>query len=171
MAAMAAGMALFFIGQEPASATAPEPARGNLLGAAAGQSWALTVIGLRWLGRRGGDAAVAVVAGNWTAFLVCLPMALPLTAGRPADWGLVAYLGVFQIAIAYILLTRAVESMGAFEMALLLLVEPVLNPLWAWWIHGEVPGRWSLSGGAVVLLVTALKTWLDAAGASRRAIS
>ena len=166
MAIMGAGMALFFVGQEPASATAPEPARGNLLGAAAGLSWALTMLGLRWLGRQGGgDAPVAVVAGNSTAFLVCLPMALPLAAGRPADWALVAYLGVFQIAVAYALLTRAVESVSAFEMALLLLAEPVLSPIWAWWVHGEIPGRWSLTGGAVVLLVTAFKTWLDATAA------
>ncbi len=162
MVAMGFGMALFFVGREPASATAPDPALGNLLGAAAGLCWALTMIGLRWLGREGGDAPVAVTAGNWIGFIVCLPMALPVTAGRLVDWGLVVYLGVFQIAVAYVLLTRAVESVPAFELALLLLVEPVLNPVWAWWVHGEVPGSWSLAGGAVVLMVTAVKTWLDA---------
>ncbi len=168
MAGMAAGMALFFVGTEDPSETAPNPALGNLLGAAAGLSWALTVMGLRWLGRAGGQAAVAVVAGNWIAFLLCLPMALPLQASRPADWGWVVYLGVFQIAVAYVLLTRAVETVRAFEVALLLLVDPVITPVWAWWIHGEVPGAWSLAGGAIVLLVTTLKTWLDSAAAAPR---
>ncbi len=161
MAAMAAGMALFFVGQETATATAPEPARGNLVAAAAGLSWALTLMGLRWLGRAGGQAAAAVVAGNSMAFLIALPMALPLAASRPADWGWVAYLGVFQIAVAYVMLTRAVEAVSAFEVALLLLIDPVLAPVWAWWAHGEVPGPWSLAGGAVVLAVTTVKTWLD----------
>ncbi len=161
MVGMALGMALFFVGQEPASETAPNPARGNALGAAAGLSWALTVMGLRWLGRAGGQAAASVVAGNWIAFLICLPMALPLAASRPADWGWVIYLGVFQIALAYVMLTRAVESVSAFEVALLLLIDPVVTPLWAWWAHGEVPGSWSMAGGAVVLSVTALKTWID----------
>ncbi len=169
MVAMAGGMALFFVGREAASETAPDPARGNLLAAAAGLSWALTVIGLRWLGRAGDHAAVAVVAGNCTAFLICLPAALPLVAGRPADWGWVAYLGVFQIAVAYVLLTKAIESVSALEVALLLLIDPVLNPVWTWWAHGEVPTRWSLAGGAIVLLVTALKTWLDAASGPRSA--
>ncbi len=160
-AGMAFGMALFFVGQEPATETAPNPALGNVLGAAAGLSWALTVMGLRWLGRAGGHGAVAVVAGNWIAFFACLPMALPLEASRPADWGWVIYLGVFQIAVAYVMLTRAVESVPAFEAALLLLIDPVLSPVWAWWFHAEVPGAWSLAGAAVVLLVTILKTLLD----------
>ncbi len=160
-AGMAFGMALFFVGREPATETAPNPALGNVLGAAAGLSWALTVMGLRWLGRAGGHGAVAVVAGNWIAFFACLPMALPLEASRPADWGWVIYLGVFQIAVAYVMLTRAVESVPAFEAALLLLIDPVLSPVWAWWFHAEVPGPWSLAGAAVVLLVTILKTLVD----------
>ncbi len=165
MAGMVAGLAMFFVGQEAASATAPEPARGNLLGASAGLTWALTVMGLRWIGRGGGpsgEALVAVVAGNWLAFAVCLPMALPVVASRPADWLWVIYLGVFQVAVAYLLLTAAVETVGAFEAALLLLVEPILNPVWTWWVHGEVPGSWSLAGGVAVLLITVAKTCLDA---------
>ena len=52
----------------------------------------------------------------------------------------------------------------AGEVALLLLIDPIVSPIWAWWVHHEVPGSWALAGGAVVLLVTALKTWLDARG-------
>jgi len=33
----------------------------------------------------------------------------------------------------------------------LLLVEPALSPIWAWLVHGERPGRWSLAGGALIL--------------------
>ncbi len=161
MAGLAFGMALFFIGQESPSKTAPNPALGNLVAAGAGLSWALTVLGLRWLGREGGQAAAAVVAGNVIAFFLALPMALPLAASRPADWGWVLYLGIFQIAIAYVMLTRAVETVPAFEVSLLLLIDPILSPIWAWWAHGEVPGHWALIGGAIVLLVTTLKTWQD----------
>ena len=50
----------------------------------------------------------------------------------------------------------------AFEASLLLLLEPVLNPVWAWLVHGERPGAWSLAGGALILAATAVKTWLDA---------
>ena len=162
MVAMAAGMVLFFAGHEPATVSAPNPARGNMLGAVAGISWALTLMGLRWLGRDGDQAAAATVAGSVLACFICLPMALPLEASTPADWLWVAYLGIFQIAVAYVLLTGAVKAVSAFEVSLLLLIDPVLAPVWAWWAHGEVPAPWSLAGGALVLSVTVIKTWLDA---------
>jgi drug/metabolite transporter (DMT)-like permease len=38
----------------------------------------------------------------------------------------------------------------------------VLNPLWSWLVHGEVPSRWSLAGGAIILCATAARTVWDA---------
>ena len=57
---------------------------------------------------------------------------------------------------------RKLTRVPAFEASLLLLLEPVLNPVWAWLAHGERPGGWSLAGGALILVATATKTWLDA---------
>jgi drug/metabolite transporter (DMT)-like permease len=81
---------------------------------------------------------------------------------RPADLALVAYLGVFQIGIAYVLVLRALRRVSALEAALLLMVEPVLNPLWAWLLHGEEPGALALLGGAIILGATLWKTVVDA---------
>ena len=50
------------------------------------------------------------------------------------------YLGVFQIALAYLCLTRAIQRVPAFEAATLLLLEPALNPVWAWLMLSENPG-------------------------------
>lgn len=164
MTLVGAGLLLFFVGAEAPSATAPDPARGNGLAAASGVTWALTVMGLRWLGREGkGDAAVATVAaGNTLAFLATLPLTLPVGETAPADWAIVLYLGVFQIALAYWFVTRAIRHVPALEASVLLLAEPALNPIWAWWIHGERPGRWALAGGTLILGTTTLKTWWDA---------
>jgi len=104
----------------------------------------------------------AVLAGNLFAFAVGLPMALPVARVELADLALLAFLGVFQIALAYAFLTRALRRVGAFEASLLLLVEPVLNPVWTWLVHGEQPGPWGLAGGVVILAATLLKTALDA---------
>jgi len=52
MLAVAAGMALFFVGGQPVLATAPDPPRGNLVALFSGLAYALTLAGLRWLGRR-----------------------------------------------------------------------------------------------------------------------
>ena len=165
LAAVGLGLALFFIGVETPMATAPDPVRGNVLAVTSGFFWALTVCGLRWMGAGSGahgSAAAAVVSGNITAFLVALPLALPLGGTSPLDWGIVVYLGVFQIALAYILVTRALAVMPALEASLILLIEPVLNPVWAWIVQGERPGRWALLGGAVILGATTVKGWMDA---------
>lgn len=165
MAAVGAGLALFFVGVDQPVVSAPDPLRGNVLALGSGITWALTVCGLRWMASSGagrGAAVVAVVAGNVIASLGALPFALPLGGHGASDWALVAYLGVFQIALAYVLVTKALETLPALEASLILLIEPVLNPVWAWVFQGERPGAWALVGGGVILGATTLRSVLDA---------
>lgn len=161
MVVVAVGMAFFFVGRQQSFATAPDPVRGNLFAVCSGVAYALMLVGLRWMGTQGGSPAAAVALGNLLAFLVALPMALPLGGAGAGDWAVILYLGVFQIGVAYALLTRAIPHIPAFEASLLLFVEPALNPLLAWAVHGEYPGVWALLGGAVILSATALKAWHD----------
>lgn len=158
MAVLAVGLTPFFLARAAPSATAPSPLAGNLLAALAGVCWAFVVVGLRAFGRRedgGGVALAAVTAGNLIACLVALPLALPAAAGGADDWGIVLYLGCVQVALAYIFLTAGVRWLPAMETSLLLLVEPVLNPVWAWWLHDERPTGWAMAGGALILGATA----------------
>lgn len=161
MAALAAGLALFFVGRDASSSTAPDPVAGNILAALSGVCWAFAVTGLRFMSKRaaiGGGGAAAVVLGNVFAFAACLPLALPVGPVRAADFGIVAFLGVFQIGLAYVLLNYGLHHVGALEASLLLLAEPVLNPLWAWLVHGERPTTWALLGGAVIVVATLAHT-------------
>jgi len=157
MGALAAGMALFFVGADRATATASDPALGNVLAAASGLSWALTIAGLRWLGKTGESPAAATVAGNAIACAVAAPFAFPVVDATAGDALLIAFLGVIQIGLAYAFVTKASKHVPALEATLLLLLEPVLNPIWAWAVHGETPGPWSLAGGAIILVATAVR--------------
>ena len=163
MGALAVGLALLFVGGERRFATAPNPALGNVLASGSAVAWAFTVTGYRWLVRHGatshGPVAAAAACGNLIVFLVCLPGALPLAAGRATDWLIVIYLGVFQLGLAYVFLSRAITRVPALEASLFLLAEPVLSPVWAWLAHGETPGPLAVVGGVVILTVTALKSW------------
>jgi drug/metabolite transporter (DMT)-like permease len=168
--AVAAGMWLCFGSTGPAVASAPDPRTGNLLGAATGLTWALTVSGLRWLGRRapagvasgvvsGNPATATVVIGNLLACAATLPMALPAPHAGLRNLSVLLYLGMFQIGLAYLLVTRAIRHVPAFEATTVLLLEPALNPVWVWLVEGERPGPGSLEGGALILSATLLNAW------------
>jgi drug/metabolite transporter, DME family len=155
------GMSLFFIGRQETFVTAPDPVRGNILALLSGITYALMLIGLRWMGKRGGSPAAAVGMGNLFAFLIAFPAMLPLSHHGVTDWSIVIYLGVFQIGLAYFWLTRGIQHLPALEVSLLLFLEPALNPLWAWLVHGEVPGPGAVLGGALIMGATGIKAWWD----------
>jgi len=152
LAAVGVGLACCLAGGAESSVTAPAPRIGNLLGVLCGLTWGLTLLGLRWGARAGAETTVsAVVIGNLFACLAAAPALWPAPSAPAAEWATLGYLGVFQIGVAYILLTAAVGELPALHVSLLLLLEPVLNPVWAWLVRGEAPGAWTLVGGAIIL--------------------
>jgi DME family drug/metabolite transporter len=165
LAILGAGLALFFVGREAPQPTAPAPFAGNVLGALSGLAWALTLVGLRWMGREesggGAGSATAVAVGNLFAFLACLPWALPVQGAGARDGIIIAYLGFVQIGAAYACLTAALRHVGALPATLLLFVEPVLNPVWTYLVHGERIGGLALLGGALILVVAFVKNLVD----------
>jgi len=144
------GLGLFFLDQ-----LSPGQLTGNLVALAAGVAFGASIIGLR---RLGADGPAALVWGNLLAAAVTLPL-WPL--GPPAgaaDLGAVLFLGVFQLGLAYLCFSLGLRGTPAVEASLLVLLEPVLNPVWTFLFAGERPGPWSLAGGAVILLATAWRT-------------
>jgi drug/metabolite transporter (DMT)-like permease len=162
LGALAVGMSCIFFGAPAAQATAPRPLFGNLFGVGSGFTLALTLIGLRWLALRAppraDPGASAVVVGNALAFAMCLPLLGDPRAVAPRDWLFLVYLGAVQIGLAYALLTRATPAVPALELSLLLLLEPVLNPVWTALVHGEEPGWLAVVGGLVVIGAVAIRT-------------
>jgi DME family drug/metabolite transporter len=142
-------------GGAAAGRTAPNPALGDRIAVFSGLAWALTIAGLRWVGRDSRDSGGAmrpVIIGNLIAFLACLPFALPVREAGPTDIAVVAYLGLFQVGLAYVFLSRSLRFVPAIEASTLLLIEPVFNPVWTWLIHGERPGSSAIVGGAVIVI-------------------
>ena len=97
------------------------------------------------------DLRAAVMLGGAISCLIALPLALPLQA-TPKDVALLAFLGVFQLALPCMLMVVAARVLLAPEMALIGLLEVVLGPLWAWLGAGEIPARATMIGGAIVLV-------------------
>ena len=157
----ALGLGLFFLDR-----LTPGQVTGNLVALASGLAFGLSILGLRRIGD-GGPAAL--VLGNLLAAAVTLPL-WPLGPTPTAlDLGLVGFLGVFQLGLSYLLFSVGLRGTPAVEAALLVLLEPVLNPIWTFLIAGERPGPWALGGGAVVLAATAWRT-VQPALLARRAV-
>jgi drug/metabolite transporter (DMT)-like permease len=96
------------------------------------------------------DLRPAVMLGGAISCLVALPLAFPFQASGK-DVALLAFLGIFQLALPCLLLVLASRALLAPEIALIGLLEVVLGPLWAWLGAGEVPARSTVTGGAIVL--------------------
>jgi DME family drug/metabolite transporter len=170
IAAVALGLALFFAGRDAAVASAPDPPRGNLLALASGITYALMLAGLRWQGKQGdADAGLkTAVAGNLLACLLALPNALPVYSFTAADVGVILYLGIFQVGLAYWCLTRAMRHVPAFEATTMLQLEPAASPFWTWLVHGEIPNAWAMAGGVLIISATLVNTWRNRWSAARR---
>jgi drug/metabolite transporter (DMT)-like permease len=157
----AAGLGLFFLDELSAGQVA-----GNVVALASGVAFAFCIVGLRRV-REDGPAALAW--GNLLAATLALPFALSGPVPTALDLALVLYLGVFQLGISYVAFIRGLLGTPAVEASLLVLLEPVLNPVWTFLAAGERPGPWAIAGGAVVLGATAWRTVAPALAARRYA--
>jgi drug/metabolite transporter (DMT)-like permease len=163
IATAAAGLLLVFLGSRSPVATAPMPGWAALA-LAAGLFYALLMILMRRLARAGDDSdrsLTAMVLGNAIAFLACLPFCFPLAGVSARDVASILYLGVVQIGMAYWLLARGLRVLSALEISLLVLLEPVLNPLWTWILQGEEPSTLALLGCGVMVAALAARTLFD----------
>jgi drug/metabolite transporter, DME family len=159
--AVLAGISLFLVDTQPALVTAPDPRRGNWIALGSGVSYAFMLAGLRWLGRYTKIPAAlgAATLGNILAFVCALPLALPVANAGATDILVLLYLGIVQIGLAYVCLTRALRDVPGIEATTLLMIEPALSPLWSWLVHGERPGVLPLAGGAVIIAASLVNTW------------
>ncbi len=144
------GLGLFFLDELTAGQV-----RGNAMALGSGVAFAFSIVGLRLLRHEG---PAALVLGNVIAAAVSLPLWPRGPAATAPDLVILAYLGVFQVALAYVAFSRGLTGTPAIEASLLILLEPVLNPIWTFLVAGERPGPWAVAGGAVVLGATAWRT-------------
>lgn len=96
------------------------------------------------------DLVPAVFVGAVISALVTLPLAYPFQA-TSHDLGLLAYLGVFQLAIPCVLSVLCARVLKAPELSLLALLEVLFGILLVWVGAGEAPGSTVLVGGTLVI--------------------
>ena len=155
------GLALFFVDR-----LAPGQLWGNAIALVSGVSFALCIMGLR----AAQDEGQAVLL--WGNLMAGFAGLAPALAGAPpgaGDVAIVLFLGSIQLGLSYALFQYGLRGIPAVEASLLALLEPVLNPIWAFLFIGERPGPWALTGGAIILAATAWRTLAGTRAARRPA--
>ncbi len=105
------------------------------------------------------DLVPAVLIGAALSALVTLPLAWPFQANAH-DLGLLAFLGLFQLAIPCVLSMMCARVLKAPEVALLALLEVIFGIAFAWVGADEKPAPSVLTGGALVVGALVVNEWL-----------
>ncbi len=144
------GMLLFFLDE-----LRPEQWTGNIVALFSGFAFALLTLALRRV--RDQHPLDAIFIGNSVTAIIILPLAFLIDAdqftllGATKVLGALLWLGTFQIGVAYLFFVAALKGLPAIEVAILSLIEPILNPLLVYLVISETPGFWALIGGAIIL--------------------
>ena len=99
----------------------------------------------------------AAALGAALSAIIAAPFADPMSVA-PENWGLLFLLGFVVLPLSFGLITLGPRTVPAPEVALLLLLETALGPLWVWIVINEVPSETTIIGGVVVISAVVLQS-------------
>jgi drug/metabolite transporter (DMT)-like permease len=138
------GLILFFGDQ-----LSPDGFYGNILAVLSGVTSAIMMVSFR--AQKDATPEDSILIASLAIALFGFPSILKETQ-TVTNWLSIAYLGIFQIGLAFIFFTRGIKHIPALEANLIGTLEPILNPVWVFLLLGEKMGRSALLGGLVVLV-------------------
>jgi drug/metabolite transporter (DMT)-like permease len=152
MSVAAAGIAIMVVGGWKGDNWVG-PVTGLISGAAFGALILVLEKIDRAAGPGGANPFAIVLFNNAGAAAILLPLCAWQGALPAAPWkiGLVCATGVVQLAIPYVLFQLALRRVRPVDASLLILLEPVLNPVWVALATKERPDAFTLAGGVAIL--------------------
>lgn len=138
-----------------------------LLGLGSGVGYALVLLGLRLM--RDASPVWLTAVNHLTGAVVLLPFVWHLELPTPAQLGWLALFGTVQMGLPYLLMARGLKSVSPSEAGTLTLLEPILNPLWAYLVapEKEKPTIYIFIGGLCILGALAYRYWPRRAGPAK----
>jgi drug/metabolite transporter (DMT)-like permease len=147
-----AGILLFFFDQLNLTGIL-----GVILALASGISYAFLAMALRR--ERDGSPEAVVLLGNLLTLVVAAPAMFPVeNLNRNFPWLLA--LGIIQLTIPYLTYSAAIRHVRALDAAIISFIEPILNPIWVLIVTHERASAWTLTGGAIVLSTSLIRSIL-----------
>ena len=103
------------------------------------------------------DPVWLITLNHLATVLLMLPWVWnqPLNQVAPSAYLALAFFGVFQLSLPYVIFCRALRTVSSPEASILTLIEPIILPLWVWiaWRNHatyEHPHWWTLLGGGFI---------------------
>lgn len=137
------GMVLFFLDR-----LSPTGMWGNIIAIGTGMSYAVFTLCMR--AQKDASPVESVIMGHVLTALCGLPFmfdAMPSVE----SWAGLLYLGILQQGVSLALYTWAIKRLGALEAILIMMLEPIFNPVFVAIGYGELPGTFAIIGGLVVV--------------------
>ena len=138
-----AGMLLFFLDDMGGGSLV-----GNLVAVISGVALAGVTISLRF--QKDGSPVETTLLGHLITIAIGVPFIVGATFNLQNIIG-IFLLGTFQLGLAYIFYSLAIKHLTAMETILIMVLEPILNPIWVFLYNGEKPGFMSFLGGIIVV--------------------
>ena len=152
------GMSLFFVGQLEIA-----DYQGNIAALFSGLFLGLYIMLLRHPRAEGFNPTIAVIYGNFLLALLTLPSGIAaIPVMNLLDIGCVAFLGIVQIGISYILFIKGVTGgTRPLDASIIGYIEPLLNPVWVFLFVGERPSSWAILGGTIIIATVITHTLIQ----------
>jgi drug/metabolite transporter, DME family len=107
---------------------------------------------------------LSAYASPWLAFvnqlvagLAALPWAITTPWPEGIQWIILVIFGTVQLAVPYWLMSQAMKTVPAHEASLITLLDPLLVPVWAFFITWSIPAAPTWLGGIVFLLALVIR--------------
>ncbi len=154
------GMFLFFTGK-----LSPGDLEGNLLALLSGVTFAAFLLGMRKNDHK--YQFSSIFYGNIIVVIFLFPSMFEIQSISTSDFSMLAFLGIFQIGIAYAIFSYGLKRIYAVEASLISMIEPVLNPVWVLIWYSEIPSFFAIIGGIIILVAIASRTIISGSPALR----
>jgi drug/metabolite transporter (DMT)-like permease len=137
---------------------------GDIIALMSAVTFSLYLVFMRM--QKEGSPLESNLLSQWIAAGVCLIISLflPMPQLTQKSVAAILVLGIVQIGIPSILIAYAIKQISAVSANLIAVIEPVLNPVWVFFILGEYPGMNAIIGGAVILFAV---IWVSIISARR----
>ncbi len=147
------GMILFFLDD-----LSGQKMLGNIFGVLSGIFFAAMFLFMRL--QKNGSPIGSVFLGNILVGLIMLPFMFK-SMPDSQSWLCLLIAGVIQVGLAYAIYSIAIKHVTALEAVMITMLEPILNPLWVGIFKGEIPDRWAIAGGIVVISAVVTRSILQ----------